>query len=61
VLGAIVWSVSIVLAGYFLGTVPVIQTNLNLLVYFVVILTIGTVLLIIYKLVKTWRYVPASE
>ncbi len=59
VLGAIVWSVVIVFAGYYMGTIPIVQTNLNLLVYFVVILTLGTVIFILYTLVRKWHSVPA--
>jgi membrane-associated protein len=59
--GAVVWSLAIVLGGYYLGSIPVVQTNLNLLVYFVVLLTLVTVVFIIYKLVQNWRRVPAGE
>ncbi len=59
VLGAIVWSVVIVFAGYYMGTIPIVQTNLNLLVYFVVLLTLGTVIFILYTLVRKWHSVPA--
>jgi membrane-associated protein len=61
VLGALVWSVTIVFAGYYIGTIPVVQTHLNLLVYGVVLLTLGTVVFIIYKLAQQWRRVPAGE
>lgn len=55
VAGAIAWSVAIVLAGYYLGALPVVKANLNLLVYFVIILTLATIVYIVYKLVKSWR------
>jgi len=61
VAGAIAWSVLIVLAGYYLGAIPIVQTNLSLLIYFVVLLTLGTIVFILYKLVKTWRETPARE
>jgi membrane-associated protein len=61
VMGAITWSAIIVLGGYYLGSIPVVQTNLNLLVYFVILLTVATVVFIVYKLVQNWRRVPASE
>jgi membrane-associated protein len=51
ILGAIAWTITIVFAGYYIGTIPIVQTNLNLLVYFVILLTLGTVVFIIYKLV----------
>jgi Uncharacterized membrane-associated protein len=55
VLGAIVWSAGIVLAGYYIGAIPLVQTHLNLLVYAVILLTLATVLFILYKLVKQWQ------
>lgn len=59
--GAIAWSVSIVLLGYYTGTIPVVKTNLNFLVYFVVLLTLGTVIFIIYQLIKTFRRPSVNE
>ncbi len=49
VLGAVAWSVVLVAAGYFLGTVPVVNENLNLLIYAVMALTAGSVLYILYR------------
>lgn len=59
--GAIVWSVSIVILGFYAGTIPVVKTNLNVLVYFVVLLTLGTVIFIVYKLIKTLRRPSGNE
>jgi membrane-associated protein len=61
VLGAVAWSVIIVLAGYYIGTIPLVQTNLNLLVYAVILLTLATVMYIIYKLAQQWHRAPAGE
>jgi membrane-associated protein len=61
VLGAIAWSITIVLAGFYIGTIPIVQTNLNLLVYFVLLLTLATVIFIVYKLAQQWRKVPAGD
>jgi membrane-associated protein len=61
VLGAVAWSVIIVLAGYYMGTIPLVQTNLNLLVYAVILLTLVTVVYIIYKLAQQWHRAPEGE
>lgn len=50
VLGAAAWSVLLVAAGYFLGTVPVVNQHLNLLIYAVMALTAGSVLYILYRI-----------
>ena len=49
VLGAVAWSVVLVAGGYFLGTVPVVNENLNLLIYAVMALTAVSVLYILYR------------
>jgi membrane-associated protein len=60
VVGAVAWTLTVVLAGYLLGQYSVIQENINLLIYLVVIVTIGTVLVIIYGLIQAYRH-PAPE
>jgi membrane-associated protein len=52
--GAICWTVSIVLAGYFFGTIGVVQENMGLLIIAVILLMVGTVLLIIAKIIRGW-------
>ncbi len=49
VLGAVAWSVVLVGGGYFLGTVPVVNQHLNLLIYAVMALTAISVLYILYR------------
>ncbi len=49
VLGAVAWSVVLVAGGYFLGTVPVVNQHLNLLIYAVMALTAVSVLYILYR------------
>jgi membrane-associated protein len=61
VLGAIAWTVAIVLAGYYIGTIPIVQDNLNLMVYFVILLTLGTVVFIVYTMAQKWRRSPVGE
>ncbi len=50
VLGAVAWSVVLVAGGYFLGTVPVVNQHLNLLIYAVMALTAVSVLYILYRI-----------
>jgi len=57
VAGAIAWSMGVVLAGYLLGTIPFVQQNINLLVYGVIFVTVATVVVIIYMVVKElWEH-----
>lgn len=51
VLGAVVWSIVLVLAGYFIGTVPIVNQHLNLMIYGVLALTAGSVLYILFRIV----------
>jgi len=46
VLGACAWTLFVVLGGYFFGTLPVIKENMSILILFVIIITVGTVLLV---------------
>jgi membrane-associated protein len=54
VVGAICWTLFFVLAGYFFGTLVVVQENLGLLIIAVILLTAGTILVIIYNVLKAW-------
>jgi len=54
VLGAACWTIGIVLAGYFFGTIGVVKENMSLLIIFVILLTAGTLLCIIGKLIRAW-------
>ncbi|PKL64200.1 MAG: hypothetical protein CVV32_09645 [Methanomicrobiales archaeon HGW-Methanomicrobiales-3] len=61
--GAVCWTVSIVLAGYFFGTLDVVQENMGLLIIAVILLTSGTLVYILFTLVKAWwdrRKKPAA-
>ncbi len=51
VVGAIAWSLVLVLGGYFIGAVPVVNENLNLLIYAVMALTGGSLIYILYRVV----------
>jgi membrane-associated protein len=54
VAGAVCWTVSIVLAGYFFGTISVVQENMGLLIIGVILLTAGTLMLILVKIIRAW-------
>jgi membrane-associated protein len=58
VLGGVVWSIGVVLAGYFFGTIPIVRQNLNLLIYLVILVTAATVIVIIAGLISSYRNRP---
>ncbi len=62
VLGAITWVVVMTLAGYLLGSYPLISQNINILIYGVIAVTIITVILILAGLIRGFlrRKTPVS-
>lgn len=54
ILGGTCWTLVLVLAGYYLGTFTVVQENMGLLVIGVMVLTGGTLLFILYNIVRAW-------
>lgn len=54
VLGAVCWTLVFVLAGYFFGTLVVVKENMGLLIIAVILLTAGTLLYILFTLLKGW-------
>jgi membrane-associated protein len=58
VVGGVAWSLLIVVAGYFFGTLPIIKQNLNLLIYLVILVTAATIVVIIAGLVSAYRNRP---
>jgi membrane-associated protein len=60
VLGGVLWTLSVVLAGYFFGSLPVVKENINLLIYLVLLVTAATIVVIIAGLVKAYRERPPS-
>jgi membrane-associated protein len=58
VLGGVIWSIGVVLAGYFFGTLPIVKQNLHLLIYLVVLVTVATILVIIAGLISAYRNRP---
>jgi membrane-associated protein len=54
ILGAACWTVGIVLAGYYFGTMTVVKENMSLLLTGVILLSAGTLFYIFCTMVKTW-------
>jgi len=52
VLGGCAWTFVVVLGGYYFGTLPVIKENMSLLILLVILVTLGTVLLIVAGIVR---------
>jgi membrane-associated protein len=55
VLGAVAWALSLVLAGYYLGTFTVVKENMSLLMLGVIALTLGCVIFIIAGIISAYR------
>jgi membrane-associated protein len=53
--GAAVWTLVVVISGYLLGKAPIIQEHINLLVYGVLFVTIVTIGIVSYGLLKAYR------
>jgi membrane-associated protein len=58
VIGGVAWSFTVVLAGYFFGTLPIVKQNLNLLIYLVILVTAATIIIIIAGIVSAYRNRP---
>jgi membrane-associated protein len=52
VLGGVAWTLVVVLGGYYFGTFTIVKENMSLLIFLVILLTAGTVFLIIAGLVS---------
>lgn len=61
ILGAVTWTLILVLGGYFLGTFAIVQENMSLLILFVILLTVGTVLFILAGLISALRQKQKPE
>ena len=53
-LGGICWALGFVMAGYYFGTLTVVQENMSYLIIGVMLLTSGCVLWIFYNIIKAW-------
>ena len=54
VLGAISWALTLVLAGYYLGTFTIVKVNMSLLMLGVILLSAGTIIFILGSLVSAY-------
>ena len=55
ILGGITWTVSILLAGYYFGTLSIVQENMSLLIFLVLLVTAGTIVLVIAGIMSSYR------
>jgi membrane-associated protein len=61
VLGAAAWTLSIVLAGYYLGELPIVKANMSLMIFLVLLVTIVTIAGVIVSLVMACRQKNPEE
>lgn len=59
--GAVLWILGFVLAGYFFGSLPVVQENFNLIIYAIIGLSLLAVASIIVGMVRSVRECPVVE
>jgi len=52
--GGTCWALGLVLAGYYFGTFTVVQENMSYLIMGVMLLTGGTLVYILYNIVRAW-------
>lgn len=55
ILGGITWTVSILLAGYYFGTLSIVQENMSFLIFLVLLVTAGTIILVIAGILSSYR------
>jgi membrane-associated protein len=56
VLGAVAWTLTVVLSGYYLGRLPIVKENMNLLLLLVLVVTAVTILLLLVGLIgSVWQ------
>jgi membrane-associated protein len=61
VLGGITWTVTILLAGYYFGTLSIVQENMSLLIFLVLLVTVGTIVLILAGIVSSFMTKKKEE
>ncbi|MGB9177016.1 MAG: VTT domain-containing protein [Methanoregula sp.] len=54
VLGGACWAIGLVMAGYYFGTLTVVQENMSYLLIGVMLLTAGAVLFMLYSIARAW-------
>ena len=52
ILGAVVWTIGIVLAGYFFGSFTIVKENMSLLIIAVIAMSAITILFILYGVIS---------
>jgi len=52
IMGGVTWAFVVVLGGYYFGTIPVVQENMSLLIFLVILVTAGTLFLVFAGLVS---------
>jgi membrane-associated protein len=52
VLGGCAWTLVVVLGGYYFGTLPIVRENMSILIFLVILVTVGTILLVVAGLVS---------
>jgi membrane-associated protein len=60
VIGAAMWVLAFTLAGYFFGTIPVVQQNFNIIVYAIIGISLFAVGSIIFGVVQSVRSCPTD-
>ncbi len=55
ILGGVCWTVGILLAGYYFGTLSIVKENMSFLIFLVLLVTVGTVILILAGIVTSYR------
>lgn len=61
VLGAVAWTLTVVLAGFYLGRLPIVRENMSLLLLLVAAVTAVTILLLIIGLVTSCQQQKKGE
>ena len=53
VIGGILWTVSFVLAGYFIGMIPIVQDNFNYIIYLVLAIAVVSAAGVVYGILRS--------
>jgi membrane-associated protein len=53
IIGAVLWTLAFVLAGYFIGMIPIVQDNFNLVIYFVLAIAVLSAGGVVYGIIRS--------